>query len=66
MSNANKIARYITTINRTPSNAISVFVFKPMTVAATFFFMSITLFHFFWFYLILSKYHNWLFRLQNV
>lgn len=43
MSNANKIARYITTINRTPSNAISVFVFKPMTVAATFFFFHMLL-----------------------
>lgn len=39
MSNANKIARYLTTIDKTPSYAISVFVGKPMTVAATFFFL---------------------------
>lgn len=44
MSNANKIARYITTIDRTPSYAVNVFVVKPMTVAATFFFFIHTLF----------------------
>lgn len=38
MSNANKIARYITTIDSTPSYAINILVVKPMTVAATFFF----------------------------
>lgn len=38
MSNANKIARYITTIDSTPSYAINVFVVKPMAVTATFFF----------------------------
>lgn len=39
MSNANKIARYITTIDSTPSYAINILVVKPMTVAATFFFI---------------------------
>lgn len=38
MSNANKIARYITTIDSTPSYAINILVVKPMTVAAIFFF----------------------------
>ena len=38
MSNANKIARYITTINSTPSYAINILVVKPNTVSATFFF----------------------------
>ena len=38
MSNANKIARYITTIYSAPSYAANVFVVKPNTVAATFFF----------------------------
>lgn len=38
MSNANKIARYITTIDSTPSYSVNIFVAKPMTVAATFFF----------------------------
>lgn len=38
MSNANKIARYITTIDSAPSYAINILVAKPMTVAATFFF----------------------------
>ena len=43
MSNANKIARYITTIDSTPSYAVNVFVVKPMIVAATsFFFFHIT------------------------
>ena len=37
MSNANKIARYITTIDSTPSYSVNIFVAKPMTVAATFF-----------------------------
>ena len=37
MSNANKIARYITTIDSTPSYAINILVTKPMTVTATFF-----------------------------
>ena len=43
MSNANKVARYITTINSTPSYAINIFVVKPMAVAATFFFFIHTL-----------------------
>ena len=38
MSNANKIARYITTIDSAPSYAVNIFVAKPMTVTATFFF----------------------------
>ena len=38
MSNANKIARYLTTIDSTPSYAINILVVKPMTVATTFFF----------------------------
>ena len=38
MSNANKIARYITTIDSTPSYAINILVAKPMAVAETFFF----------------------------
>lgn len=38
MSNANKIARYITTIDSTPSYAVNVFVVKPKAVTATFFF----------------------------
>lgn len=33
MSNANKIARYLTTIDRTPSYAINILVVKPMTQA---------------------------------
>ena len=43
MSNANKIARYITTIDSTPSYAVNVFVVKPMTVTATSFFFLHTL-----------------------
>ena len=43
MSNANKITRYITTIDSTPSYAINIFVAKPMTVTTTsFFFFHIT------------------------
>ena len=38
MSNANKIARHITTIDITPSYPVNIFVAKPMAVAATFFF----------------------------
>ena len=38
MSNANKIARYITTIDSTPSYAINILVVKPMAVTTTFFF----------------------------
>ena len=37
MSNANKIARYITAIDSAPSYSVNIFVAKPMTVAATFF-----------------------------
>ena len=43
MSNANKIARYITTIDSTQSYAVNVFVVKPMTVTATSFFFLHTL-----------------------
>ena len=39
MSNANKIARYITTIDSAPSYAVNILVVKPMAVAATFFFI---------------------------
>ena len=43
MSNANKIARYLTTIDSTPSSSINILVAKPMTVTATsFFFFHIT------------------------
>ena len=43
MSNANKIAIYITTIDSTPSYAINIFVAKPMTVTTTsFLFFHIT------------------------
>ena len=38
MSNANKVARYITTINSTPSYAINILVAKPIAVSATFIF----------------------------
>ena len=38
MSNANKIARYITAIDSAPSYTINILVAKPMTVTATFFF----------------------------
>ena len=38
MSNANKIARYLTAIDSTPSYAINILVAKPMAVTATFFF----------------------------
>lgn len=43
MSNANKIARYITAIDSTPSYTVNIFVVKPMTVTATFFFFIHTL-----------------------
>ena len=43
MSNANKIARYITTIDSTPSYAINILVVKPMTVTTTSFFFLHTL-----------------------
>ena len=43
MSNANKIARYITAIDSTPSYAINILVVKPMKVTATFFFFIHTL-----------------------
>ena len=43
MSNANKVARYLTTIDITPSYAINILVVKPMAVAATFFFFIHTL-----------------------
>ena len=39
MSNANKIERYITTIDSAPSYAINILVAKPMAVSATFFFI---------------------------
>ena len=38
MYNANKVARYLTTIDSAPSYAINIIVAKPMAVAATFFF----------------------------
>ena len=38
MSNANKVARYLTTIDSAPSYAINILVVKPMAVAATVFF----------------------------
>ena len=38
MSNANKVARYITAIDSAPSYAINILVAKPMAVAETFFF----------------------------
>lgn len=37
MSNANKVARYLTTIDSAQSYAINILVVKPMAVAATFF-----------------------------
>ena len=43
MSNANKIARYLTTIDSAPSYAINILVVKPMAVSATFFFFIHTL-----------------------
>ena len=43
MSNANKVARYLTTIDSAPSYAINILVVKPMAVAATFFFFIHTL-----------------------
>ena len=43
MSNANKIARYITAIDSAPSYAINILVAKPMAVAETFFFFIHTL-----------------------
>ena len=46
MSNANKIARYITTIDSAPSYAINILVAKPITVSATFFFFIHTLLEF--------------------
>lgn len=46
MSNANKIARYITTIDSTPSYAINILVAKPMTVPTTSFFFIHTLLKF--------------------
>lgn len=43
MSNANKIARYNTTIDSTPSYAINILVVKPMTATTTsFFFLHIS------------------------
>lgn len=46
MSNANKIARYITTIDSAPSYAVNILVDEPMAVAATFFFFIHTLLEF--------------------
>ena len=46
MSNANKVARYLTTIDSAPSYYINIIVFKPMSVAATFFFFIHTLLEF--------------------
>ena len=46
MSNANKIARYITTIDSAPSYAINILVAKPIAVSATSFFFSLIPQHF--------------------
>ena len=46
MSNANKIARYITTIDSAPSYAINILVVKTISVAATSFFFIHTLLEF--------------------
>ena len=46
MSNANKIARYITAIDSAPSYAINILVAKPMAVSATFLFFIHTLLEF--------------------
>ena len=46
MSNANKIARYITDIDSAPSYAINILVAKPMAVSATFLFFIHTLLEF--------------------
>ena len=46
MSNANKVARYLTTIDSTPSYAINILVVKPIAVSATFFFFIHTLLKF--------------------
>ena len=43
MSNANKVARYLTTIDSAQSYAINILVVKPMAVTATFFFFIHTL-----------------------
>ena len=43
MSNANKVARYLTTIDSAPSYAINILVVKPIAVSATFFFFIHTL-----------------------
>ena len=43
MSNANKVAIYLTAIDSVPSYAINILVAKPMAVAATFFFFIHTL-----------------------
>ena len=46
MSNANKVARYITAIDSAPSYSINILVAKPITVSATFFFFIHTLLEF--------------------
>ena len=38
MSNANKVARYLTTIDSAPSYAINILVVKPIAVATAFLF----------------------------
>ena len=43
MSNANKVAIYLTAIDSAPSYSINILVFKPMAVAATFSFFIHTL-----------------------
>lgn len=60
MSNANKIARYITTIDSTPSYAVNVFVVKPMAVTATFFFFFNFLCHFY------SKFSSKILDMANI
>ena len=46
MSNANKVARYLTTIDSAQSYAINILVAKPITVSATFLFFIHTLLEF--------------------
>ena len=43
MSNTNKVARYLTTIDSAPSYAINILVAKPIAVSATSFFFIHTL-----------------------
>ena len=58
------VARRFVLIIAAPSYAVNVFIAKPMAVTTTSFFIHLALLSF-WLYLILSKYHHWLFRLHN-